>query len=192
MPRLRTVLNRAVLALAGLFLLAIASVALTLVPWAPHLPAPWPRPGAHAVLLNADALPRLRTQGWWTPTLLMGSIVATVVFALWCSRQLRSGARPTVPLSAPDSALRSGALEDAITHQAVAIAGVAGCRTRLLVHRRHLHVRMHVWLGPDVTPAGVLPALTTLVDRAEGALTSYIVHTHVRLSTRSHHVRHIR
>ncbi|MBK6016946.1 hypothetical protein [Streptomyces sp. MBT53] len=78
--------------------------------WAPHLPAPWSRPGAHTVLLNADQRRRLRTHGRWTPTVLMGSIVATVVFALWCSRQLRSGARPLVPLSAPDSALRSGAL----------------------------------------------------------------------------------
>ncbi|WP_329241692.1 hypothetical protein OG223_02605 [Streptomyces sp. NBC_01478] len=192
MPRLRTVLNRTVLALVGLLLLAIAGHVLTLAPWAPHLPAPWHRPGPHAVLLNADRLPGLRTHGWWTPTVLAGSIATTAMFALWCARQLRSGARPTVPLSAPDSALRTRALEDAVTHQAVAIAGVAGCRTRLLRRRNHLQVRMHVWLHPDTTPAGVLPALTILADRTESALAPHTVRTQVRLSARSHRGRRIR
>ena len=192
MPRLRTVLNRTVLALVGLLLLALAGLVLFRAPWAPHLPAPWPRPGPHAVLLNTDRLPGLRAHGWWTPTVLAGSIAATTGFALWCARQLRSGARPVVPLSAPDSVLRTRALEDAVTHQAVAIAGVAGCRTRLLGRPDHLRVRMRVWLRPGTTPADVLPALTVLADRTESALAPHTVRTQVRLSARSHHGRRLR
>ncbi|MFI6339628.1 hypothetical protein [Streptomyces sp. NPDC050535] len=190
---LRPGLNRAVLATVGLVLL-LGGVWLAITPasWAPSLPGRWPDPGSHTALLDAERLTGLRTHGWWTPTVMAASIAATVLFALWCAGQLRGGSRPLVPLSAPGSALRTRALEDVVTQQAAAIGGVARCRTRVLVRRRHLYVRLHVWLQPSATPAAVLPDLTALAAQTETAITPYLVRTEVRFAVRSHRMPHVR
>ncbi|MFD5625406.1 hypothetical protein [Streptomyces sp. NPDC127072] len=191
--RLRTGLNRAVLASAGLvLLLGGAWLAVAPASWAPRLPGRWPDPGTYTTLLDTERLTALRTHGWWTPTVMAASIAATVLFALWCAGQLRGGSRPLVPLPAPGSALRTRALEDVLTQHAAAIGGVARCRTRVLARRRHLHVRMHVWLHPSATPAAVLPALTALAAQTETAITPYRVRTEVRLAARSHRMPHVR
>jgi hypothetical protein len=187
MRRARTVLNRTVLALVGLLLLlGGAGLAVTSTAWASRLPTWWPQLAPHGVFLDSGDLAALRTHGWWTPTVMAASIAATVLFALWCARQLRDGSRPHVPLSTPGSALRTRALEDAVTWQAVAIDGVGACRTRVLTRNRHLDVRMRVWLRPDVTPTAVMPALTALAARTEATMPPYTLRTHVRFTARAH------
>ncbi|MFD3310484.1 hypothetical protein [Streptomyces sp. NPDC058694] len=187
MPRPRMVINRAVLAIVGLvFLVGGVWLAVTQASWAPRLPVWWPTPGPHTALIDAKELAAVRTRGWWTPTITAGSIAATVLLALWCTRQLRSGFRPLMALPAPGTTLRTRALEDAMTRQAIAIGGIARCRTRVLTRPGHLHVRLRVWLQPTVAPADVLPALTALTNHTETALAPSDVRTHVRFSTRSH------
>jgi hypothetical protein len=187
MQRSRTLLNRTVLALVGLLLLLGGmDVAVTSTAWASRVPAWWPQLAPHAAFLDSGDLAALRTHGWWTPTVMAASIVATVLFALWCARQLRGGSRPLVPLSTPGSALRTRALEDALTLQTVAIDGVGACRTRVLTRNTHLDVRMRVWLRPDVTPTTVMPALTALAARTESTMPPYTLRTHVRFTARTH------
>ncbi|QQM45507.1 Asp23/Gls24 family envelope stress response protein [Streptomyces liliifuscus] len=193
MPHPRMVINRAVLAVVGLvFLAGGVWLAVTHASWAPRLPGWWPTTGPHTALIDAKELAAVRTQGWWTPTITAGSIAATVLLALWCARQLRSGFRPLMALPTPGTALRTRALEDAMTRQAVAIDGVARCRTRVLTRPGHLRVRLHVWLQPTVAPADVLPAVTALTDHTETALAPSDVRTLVRFSTRSHPRPHLR
>ncbi|MCX4238517.1 hypothetical protein [Streptomyces ortus] len=193
MRRSRTVLDRTALAVVGLvFLLGGSWLALTGAPWATRLPSWWPEPGARAVLVDAAGLADLRSTGWWTPVVMAASITATALLALWCVRLLRAGARPSIPLPAPGGTLRTRALEDVMTRHAVGIGGVTRCRTRVLVQRERLQVRLHVRLQPDVTPAAVLPALAELAGRTESSLTPYSVRTQVRFSTRSHRRPHVR
>ncbi|MFS8198287.1 hypothetical protein ACLVWQ_06325 [Streptomyces sp. CWNU-52B] len=193
MQRSRTVLNRTALAVVGLvLLLGGAWLAVTQASWSTNLPAWWPDPGPHSVLVDRDGLAELRTTDWWTPSVVAGSIVATVLFALWCVSQLRSGVRSSVPLPAPGSGLHTHALEDVVTQHAVAIGGITRCRTRVLSRRKQLHVRLRVWLHPDVTPAAVLPALAELATQTETSLTPYDVRTRVHFSTRSHRRPHVR
>lgn len=193
MPPLRSALNRSVLALTGVACLLGALWATAprtgLASW---LPAGWPAPGRNTVFLDRHRLADLRLEGWWTPTVMLASIAATVLLALWSARQLHGGFRPLVPLAAPGSSLRTRALEDAVNQRAVSIDGVARCRTRVLGRRRHLRVRMRVWLRPDVTPGAVLPALTALGAQTERAVTPYDVRTQVRFSTVPHRRTHVR
>ncbi|MFJ5264766.1 hypothetical protein ACIQAC_30330 [Streptomyces sp. NPDC088387] len=187
MPQPRMPLNRTSLAVVGLvFLVGGCWLAVTHASWAPQLPTWWPTPGTHSTIVDAGRLAEVRSEGWWTPTAMAGTITLTVLPALWCLHQLPSGFHSRTALPAPDSSLRTRALEDAMTEQLVALGGVARCRTRVLTRSRRLHVRLHVWLQPDVTPAEVLPALTTLAAHTQTALTPYRVHTHVRFSTRAH------
>ncbi|MFF3485806.1 hypothetical protein ACFYXC_21390 [Streptomyces sp. NPDC002701] len=189
----RTVSHRAALGLVGLVLLAGGTwLAVTPASWATGLPTWWPDPGPHTALVDRDGLAELRTTRWWTPSVVAGSIAATTLFALCCVRQLRGGARPSIPLPVPGSTLRTRALEDAATRQAVAIDGVVRCRTRVLPRHRHLNVTLHVWLRPDATPAAVLPALADLAGRTETALSPYDVRTRVRFSARTHRGSHVR
>ncbi|MFJ2607813.1 hypothetical protein ACIO13_22980 [Streptomyces sp. NPDC087425] len=193
MSSLRSVLNRAVLGLAGLACLVGAFwVTAPRTSLAARLPGWWWEPGPHAVFLDRAGLAGLRTEGWWTPTVMAASLAATVLLALWSARQLHGGFRPFVPLAAPGSTLRTRALEDALTRQAVTIDGVARCRTRVLGRRKHLRVRMRVWLRPDVTPGAVLPALTALDAQTGRAVTPYDVRTQVRFSTVPHRRTHVR
>ncbi|MEU2728749.1 hypothetical protein ABZ650_13635 [Streptomyces griseoviridis] len=190
---LRSVLNRAVLALTGVACLLVGLWATApRTPLAGRLPSWWPVPGPHTVFLDRHRLADLRLEGWWTPTVMVGAIAATVLFALWSVRQSHGGFRPLLPLAAPGSTLRTRALEDAVTQRAVTVDGVARCRTRVLGGRRKLRIRMRVWLRPDVTPAAVLPALAALGAQTEQAVTPYDVRTHVRFSSVPHRRTHVR
>ncbi|MER7969799.1 MULTISPECIES: hypothetical protein [unclassified Streptomyces] len=190
---MRSVLNRTVLAVAGLgCLLGALWATAPRVTGAAHLPSWWPVPAPDSVFVDRRSLADLRYEGWWTPTVLVAAVAATVLLALWSARQLHGGFRPLVPLAAAGSTLRTRALEDAVTQRAVTIEGVARCRTRVLGGRRRLRVRMRVWLRPDVTPAAVLPALTALGAQTERAVTPYDVRTHVRFSTVPHRRTHVR
>ncbi|MFH8462731.1 hypothetical protein [Streptomyces sp. NPDC017991] len=187
MRRSRTVLDRTALAVVGLvFLLGGTWLALTGAPWATRFPARWAEPGARTVLLDPAALAELRSTDWWTPSVLAASIAATALLALGCVRLLRGGARPSIPLPAPGSTLRTRALEDVVTRHAVGIGGVGHCRTRVLARHTQVQVRLRVRLRPDVAPAAVLPALAELAGRTESSLTPYSVRMRVRFSTRSH------
>ncbi|MEW2132961.1 hypothetical protein [Streptomyces sp. NPDC005435] len=189
MQTLRSVLNRTVLALTGLALLAGGSaLALSGTPEAGRLPVP---PAHHAFLTGAR-LAGLRAQGWWTPGVMAGSFAATALCALWCARQFRVGGSALLPLPGTGGTVRTRALEDALSHDAVALNGVARCRTRVFSSHGRLTVRLHLWLQPGVTPAAVLPGVTRLIGRAESATAPCTVHSRVRLSHLSHRVPHVR
>ncbi|MER5949456.1 hypothetical protein ABT127_25725 [Streptomyces sp. NPDC001904] len=193
MPRSRTILNRLVLAVLGAVLLA-AAVRLSAggATWAPDLPGRWHLPGPHTPVVPAGRLATLREQGWWTPTLMAVSIVATLLLACVSLRQLGSGFRRLVPLPAPHSGLRTRALEDALVRGATAVDGVAGCRARIRVRRQRLDVVLRVRLREDTSPHTVLPALTGLAHDTETVLSPYRFRTHIRFTSRSHRRPHVR
>ncbi|MFD8565721.1 hypothetical protein [Streptomyces sp. NPDC059639] len=193
MPRSRTILNRLTLALAGAVLLTAAAwLSAGSAPWAPGLPGRWPAPGPHTSIVAADRLTSLREQGWWTPSVMAVSIVATLLLAYMSVRQLRSGFRRLLPLTAPHSALRTRALEDSLTRRATAVDGVADCRARARVRKQRLDVVLRVRLRADTSPHTVLPALTGLASDTETVLSPYGFRMHIRFTSRSHRRPHVR
>ncbi|WP_353940335.1 hypothetical protein ABII15_01195 [Streptomyces sp. HUAS MG91] len=193
MPRSRTILNRLALAVLGAVLLAAALwLSAGRTSWAPELPDRWPLPDPHTSIVPAGRLGSLRESGWWTPTVMTVSIVATLLLAYGTVRQLRGGFRRLVPLPAPHGVLRTRALEDALARRATAVDGVAHCRARTRVRRRRLDVVLRVRLREDTSPHTVLPALTGLARETETVLSPYRLRLHIRLTSRSHRRPHVR
>ncbi|MFG3125715.1 hypothetical protein ACGFYO_27330 [Streptomyces sp. NPDC048201] len=189
----RTVLNRCVLAVTGLALLAAGAWLASADPaLGTRLPAWWPRPSGDVTFLSPARLLDLRTQGWWTPAVMAASAALTALGALWCARQFHGGGRALITLPAPGATVRARALEEAVARDAAALDGVARCRARVLAGRGRITVRLHLWLQPDTTPDAVLPGVTRLLGRAESAAAPRPVHGRIRLSARSHQVPHVR
>lgn len=189
----RSTANRTVLAVTGLALaLGGLWLATARTSFAAHLPGGWPVPFAGSVLLDREGLATLRGHDWWTPAVLAAGVSATLLLALWLLSQLHVRNRSRLPLAAPGSALRTHALECAVSERAAAIDGVARCRVRIHTRRRRLRLRIHTWLAPDTAPEAVLDALTAVTAELERATAPYTVETRVRLSHRTHRMQHVR
>lgn len=98
----RTAVNRTALGAGGLALLLTGSLlAATDRTVAHRLPTWWPNSPTHAVLLEPGRLAQVRSEGWWTPTVIAASIGLTVLFAYWALGQLRSGSGRRMALPSP-------------------------------------------------------------------------------------------
>lgn len=179
-----TAVNRTALGTTGLALVLTGSwLAATNRTVARQLPSWWPNSPTNSVLLDPTRLPQLRTEGWWTPTVMTASIGLTVLFAYWALGQLRSGSGRRMALPSPGCTVRPRALAEAVTARATAVPGVAHGHARVLPRRgRRLEMELRVWLTPDTSPDSVLPALRAVTAEAESAATPYTTHTRLRLS----------
>ncbi|GAA1371411.1 hypothetical protein [Streptomyces beijiangensis] len=189
----RATANRTVLTTAGLILLtggtwlATAGTSLT-----DRLPTWWPTVSEGDVLLNREDLAQLRDHAWWTATVSAAGIIITVLLVLWFLSQLHIRTRSRLPLTAPGSELHTRALKDALTRRVTAVNGVARCHLHIHSRRRHLHVRMRVWLAPDTAPGHVLERIHAVTAEAEQAATPYTLEARVRLSHENHPAPHVR
>ena len=153
----RTAVNRSLLALVGLVLLAggalLLAGGLNLTDWTftdPH----------HAVLAPADRV-RWRGEGWWWPSLFAGLAVVTLLSLSWLVAQLRTGRADRITV--PDVAdlpvrLRGEALARAVTDEAEQIPGVSRARVRILGGPR---ARIALTLAPGAAPGPVLRELSS-------------------------------
>ncbi|MFD3549475.1 alkaline shock response membrane anchor protein AmaP [Streptomyces sp. NPDC058655] len=148
------VVNRIVLALVGLVLLAAGAAVLT---------ASWPFGGRHAPLLTAAARQRhWHTEGWrwWA---VAAALALCVLLALWwLLSQLRRPRLQAVVVDTGDGAfavLRGRALEEAVAAEAGALDGVARCRVALRGRRGAPALRVALELEPHAVPADALAAL---------------------------------
>lgn len=193
MSRPRSAVNRAALGVAGLGLLvAGAWLVSTDRAVTPRLPSWWPAAPAGSVLLDRDGLSRLRTEGWWTPTVIAGATVLTLLFAWWALAQLRSGPSRRLALTSGGT-VRPQALAEALSTRAASLSGVARCRARVLPRGGdRLEVGLRVWLAGDTPPDTVLAGLYALTRETEGTLAPYTVRTRVRFSAVPHRTPHVR
>ncbi|WP_405861447.1 hypothetical protein OG407_25320 [Streptomyces sp. NBC_01515] len=190
----RTAVNRTALGAGGLVLLLAGSLlAATDRTVAHRLPSWWPNSRTNTVLLDPGRLAQLRSEGWWTPTVMAASIGLTVLFAYWALGQLRSGSGRRMALPSPGCTVRPQALAEAVTARATAVPGVARTHARVLPRRgRRLEVDLRVWLDPDTSPDAVLPALRAVTAEAEDAAAPYTTRTRLRLSAAKHRAPHVR
>ncbi|MFD8818864.1 alkaline shock response membrane anchor protein AmaP [Streptomyces sp. NPDC059627] len=163
------VVNRSLLALAGLVLLGGGLLILfagldvyrrhDLVP-----PAGWPLTTPHDVLLGSADRARWSSQGWWWWPAVIAVLVLVVLLALWWLlaqlRRRRPGALPvggTPPREGIE--LRDRALSDAIAAEAGALPGVEHAAVRITGRPAHPRTRVRLTLASQATPGTVLDAL---------------------------------
>ncbi|MFF3808457.1 alkaline shock response membrane anchor protein AmaP [Streptomyces sp. NPDC002032] len=148
------VVNRTLLALAGLVLMAAGVCLLT---------GARPLGGRHAPLLTAATRHRYGLAEGWTWWALVAGLALCVLLALWwLLAQLRRSRLAEVPLDTGDGSfavLRGRALESAVAAQAGALAGVAGCRVALRGRRGSPTLRVALELEPHAVPADALAEL---------------------------------
>ncbi|MEU0133024.1 hypothetical protein ABZ172_03130 [Streptomyces sp. NPDC006296] len=181
----RQVSNRITLGVLGLLLLSGgALLGATQSSVADRLPAGWLGALPGTVLVDHDRLSDLRGSSWWTPTVIAAGVVLTLVCARWCVSRCGRGVRwHRVRLPLPGGFLHLRALGDALTRRTGSLEGVERCRVRIRAKGDRLHVRTHVWIHPDTSPAAVLPALSAVLDEARGSLLPHVVTGGTRIST---------
>ncbi|MER8120587.1 alkaline shock response membrane anchor protein AmaP [Streptomyces sp. NPDC094031] len=156
-------LNRVLLALAGLILLALGGAVLA-VGLGVRPPSWWIHGGPHDVLLSHAERTRYRGAGWWWPA-LMAALALLVLGALWwltaiLRRHRLAGLRvDTGDGGAAD--LRAGALESALAEEAARGTGVADARVRLRGRRKKPRAGALLRLEPEVDPSTALADFTT-------------------------------
>jgi hypothetical protein len=149
-----TRVNRVLLGLVGLALLAVGAAAL----WAGlgvQVPSWWPFAGRDDVLLSTADRARWRDEGWWWPV-VVGALSVLVLLALWwLLAQLRR--RRLAVLRVPDEEgpvlLRGRALERVLGEEAEAVEGVDHAEVALAGRQSSPHVRVLLTLAPSAVPA---------------------------------------
>ncbi|MER6805645.1 MULTISPECIES: alkaline shock response membrane anchor protein AmaP [Streptomyces] len=165
--------NRVLLAIAGLVLVALGGSVLAIGLGVPA-PSWWLHDGRHDVLLDEAERTRWRDAGWWWPVVLAALAALVLLCLWWLVAVVRRQRLAEVLVDTGDgegAVLRGRALEQAFAEEAGRLDGIAQARVRLTGRRTAPSTRVRLHLEPHVDPGTALHALTT------GAL------THARDST---------
>ncbi|MFD9410412.1 alkaline shock response membrane anchor protein AmaP [Streptomyces sp. NPDC059989] len=181
------VVNRILLAVAGLVLLAAGVSVLT---------ASWPLGGRHAPLLTEEARRRYwHVEGWWWWALLAGLGLCVLLALWWLLSQLRRSRLQAVVVDTGDGAfalLRGRALEEAVTAEVGALEGVARCRVALRGRRGSPALRVALELEPHAVPADTLAALAgPVLTHARTSAGLADLPTEARLRVTSHRAQRV-
>ncbi|MFJ2721229.1 alkaline shock response membrane anchor protein AmaP [Streptomyces sp. NPDC087437] len=164
----RPLLNRSLLALAGLVLLGGGLLILfagfdvyrrhALVP-----PVGWPLTTPDDVLLGSGDRARWSGQGWWWPAVIAALALVALLALGWLLAQLRRH-RPgmlSVGGTPPQEGveLRDRALSDAIAAEAGALPGVEHAAVRITGRPARPRTRVRLTLTPQRAPGAALDAL---------------------------------
>ncbi|CAM5680681.1 alkaline shock response membrane anchor protein AmaP [Streptomyces griseomycini] len=161
-PVLRGV-NRVLLAIAGLVLVALGGSVLAIGLGVPA-PSWWLHDGRHDVLLGEAERTRWRDEGWWWPVVLAVLAVLVLLCLWWLVAVVRRRRPAEVLVDTGDgegAVLRGRALEQALAEEAGRLDGVRRAHVLLTGRRTAPRARVHVLLEPHVDPGAALHALTT-------------------------------
>lgn len=168
---MRTTLNRVLLALAGLVLLAVGLAVLVGsldLPrhWDFTLPDWWPFTGPKDVLLTDRSRTRYRSDDWWWPVVfaVLGALVLGSLW--WLLAQTRTRRVRQLRLDSGDgqgALLRGRSLERTLVAEADAYDGVAWAGARLVRRRGAPEARLILGLEPHAAPLEVVVGLDDTV-----------------------------
>ncbi|MEU6817652.1 alkaline shock response membrane anchor protein AmaP [Streptomyces sp. NPDC046860] len=156
------VVNRVLLALAGLVLFVIGGSVLAVGLGAPP-PAWWPHSGPHDVLLSRAERTAWRDQDWWWPALIALLAVLLLAGLWWLMSVLRRHRLHEILVDTGDGTgalVRGGALESALADDAARRPGVTRADARLAGRRSAPTLRAGLRLEPDASPAAALADFT--------------------------------
>ena len=154
----RGTVNRVLLGLVGLLLLAVGGAVLAVGLGAPP-PHWWPHTGPHDVLLSKAERTRWRDAGWWWPTVIAALALLVLLALGWLTAILRRRRLTEVLVDTGDgegALLRGKALETALAADAALQQGVSHTETLLAGRRTTPAVRTWLRLEPDVDPGAAL------------------------------------
>ncbi|WP_217162726.1 alkaline shock response membrane anchor protein AmaP [Streptomyces sp. AC512_CC834] len=159
---LRTV-NRVLVGLAGLILLAVGGAVLAVGFDAPA-PSWWVHQGPHDVLLSNAERTRWRDAGWWWPVVIAALAVLLLLALWWLVAVVRRRRLTEVLVDTGDgegASLRGRALETVLAQEADRVDGVEWAGARLTGRRDAPAARVRLILAPHVDPGTALHDFTT-------------------------------
>jgi hypothetical protein len=162
------VVNRVLLAVTGVLLLALGLAALVGgfdLPrrWNFSLPSDWPWTGPDDVLLSDSDRTQWRSESWWWPLVLGVLAVLVILMLWWLLSQLRRRRLREVLIESGDgegALLRGPALENVLEAETSALPGVDKAAVRLTGRRSAPQAVVSVLLKPHAAPGAVLNRLT--------------------------------
>jgi hypothetical protein len=158
----RGAVNRVLLALVGLVLLALGGAVLAVGLGAPP-PHRWLHSGPHDVLLSSAERTHWRDAGWWWPAVLAALAVLLLLALWWLTSTLRPRRLTEIRIDTGDGGstmLRGRALESVLAVDTARQAGVAHTELLLTGRRTTPVVRAWLQLEPHVDPATALSEFT--------------------------------
>ncbi|MEU6233375.1 alkaline shock response membrane anchor protein AmaP [Kitasatospora sp. NPDC047058] len=167
----RTTVNRVLIGVAGLVLLATGVLVLAggldlYGRLGADPPSWWPLTSPDQPVLSADSRTRLVERSWWWPTVIAGLAVLVAGAAGWLYAQLHRSGPTTVAVPTPGTSrlrlrLRSRALEEALETGTAALPEVERAKVRLIRGPRHPKLRATVRLTPGGDPAALVEHFET-------------------------------
>ncbi|MFH9429136.1 alkaline shock response membrane anchor protein AmaP [Streptomyces sp. NPDC017615] len=157
------VVNRVLLALAGLVLFVLGGSVLAVGLGAPS-PSWWPHSGPRDVLLSRAERTAWRDQDWWWPALIALLAVLLLIGLWWLVSVLRRRRLSEILIDTGDGSgalVRGGALRSALADDAGRLPGVAHADAHLAGRRTTPTLRAGLRLEPDASPAATLTDFTT-------------------------------
>jgi hypothetical protein len=154
--------NRVVVGLAGLILVAFAGSVLAVGLGAPP-PSWWIYDGRHDVLLSKADRYRWRDDGWWWPVVIAVLAVCVLLALWWLVAQLRRRRLSEVLVDTGDgegALLRGRALEGVLASEAESLDGVESAGVVLTGRRSAPQVRMGLLLEPHAEPGAALQKIS--------------------------------
>ncbi|GAB2884744.1 alkaline shock response membrane anchor protein AmaP [Streptomyces deserti] len=157
------VVNRVLLAVVGLVLVALGGSVLAVGLGAPA-PSWWIHHGRHDVLLNDAERTRWRDAGWWWPAVLAALAVLVLLALWWLIAVLRRRRLAEVLVDTGDgegAVVRGRALEDVLADEAGELDGVGRAHAQLTGRRSAPETHVRLALEPHVDPGTALHELTS-------------------------------
>jgi hypothetical protein len=197
---MRTALNRVLLGLTGLVLLALGlSVLVGSLDlqrhWGFTMPDQWPFTGPDDVLLTERSRTRHRSAGWWWPVVFAVLGVLFLAALWWLLAQARTRRRRQIRVDSGDgqgALLRGRALESVLTSEAEACEGVEWAGSALVGKRGAPEARMVLGLAAHATPGEVVHALdTSVLERARASAGLTALPAEARLRAVRHRARRV-
>ncbi|GGW73546.1 hypothetical protein GCM10010503_58910 [Streptomyces lucensis JCM 4490] len=181
--------NRVLLALLGLLLLALGGAVLAVALGAPP-PSWWLHTGPHDVLLTRAERTRWREAGWWWPAVIAVLAVVFLLALWWLIAVLGRRRLPEILVGADGgeaAVLRVRALESALAEDALRQEGVAHAEILLRGRRTAPTARARLRLEPSVDPAAALQDFTAgPLTRASESVGAVSLPAEVRLRAVGH------
>jgi hypothetical protein len=185
----RRTLNRVLIGLVGLVLLALGGSVLAIGLGAPA-PSWWLHDGRHDVLLDESERTRWRDAGWWWPVVIAALAVLVLLCLWWLVAVVRRRRLAEVLVDTGDgegALLRGQALEHALAEDADHLDGVQQADVRLTGRRTTPRTRVGLRLEPHVDPGTALDDLTTgVLARTRDSAGLAALPTEVRLRAVKH------
>ncbi|MBT3150606.1 alkaline shock response membrane anchor protein AmaP [Streptomyces sp. CHD11] len=181
--------NRVLLAIAGLVLIALGGSVLAIGLGAPA-PSWWLHHGRGDVLLDGAERTRWRDQTWWWPVVIAVLAVVVLLCLWWLVAVVRRRRLAEILVDTGDgegAALRGRALEHAMAEEANGLDGVAQAHVALTGGRGGARTRVLLTLEPHVGPGAALHTLTTgALAHARDATGLATLPTEARLHAQKH------